>query len=188
MEGAGAVESAGDVNRQREVGRISDDELAALSALDPAAATSTKSWELEVTSRALRRWAVIAVVVIMAAHIFMSLVVDVGSTGAAITGVDKWSFTGVGIILSGVAFIGLRRPRVRVNADGVEVRNFIGTRFYPWTVIYGLSFPRGSRVARLELPDFEYVPMWAMLAADSSTIVDDVNAFRALEAAYMPQD
>ena len=43
-------------------------------------------------------------------------------------------------------------------------------------------------MAHLELPEFEYVPMWALQAGDKSTIMDSVNKFRALEARYMPQD
>ena len=87
-----------------------------------------------------------------------------------------------------VIFIGLHRPRVRANEDGVDVRNFIGSRFYPWAVIYGLSFPETARVARLELPEFEYVPMWAFLAADGADCVTAVEKFRELEAQYMPED
>ena len=92
------------------------------------------------------------------------------------------------MLFATVIFIGLHRPRVRANEDGVDVRNFIGSRFYPWAVIYGLSFPETARVARLELPEFEYVPMWAFLAADGADCVTAVEKFRELEAQYMPED
>ncbi|WP_286955093.1 PH domain-containing protein, partial [Corynebacterium sp. UBA4397] len=62
------------------------------------------------------------------------------------------------------------------------------TRFYPWQVLYGLSFPEGDRMARLELPNFEYVPVWALQSGDKSTVIDSVRRFRDLEAKYMPQD
>ncbi|WP_193702279.1 MULTISPECIES: PH domain-containing protein [unclassified Corynebacterium] len=176
-----------DTSRQHS-SALSDADLQRYNAADPTAVVSTKPWELVVTSPRMRTLAWVAVVVIMAVHIFMSAVVGVGDTGAALTTVDHFAFFGVGVVISLVAWIGLTRPRVRVNADGVEVRNFIGTRFYHWSVIYGLSFPRGSRMARLELPDFEYVPMWAMQSADRTSIVSEVEAFRALEAQYMPQD
>ncbi|MDP9851122.1 PH domain-containing protein [Corynebacterium lowii] len=174
--------------QQLQGGGLSEADFQRYNAADPTAMVSTKPWELEVTSPRLRLISWIAVVVILAVHIFMSAVVGVGDTGAAVTTIDKFAFFGVGVVIAIVVFIGLNRPRVRVNADGVEVRNFIGTRFYHWSVVYGLAFPRGSRMARLELPDFEYVPMWAMQAADRASIVRDVEAFRALEAQYMPQD
>lgn len=167
---------------------LSDRDVAFFNALDPHAVTSTKPWELEITSRWLKRVALAAVVVIMAVHIFMGIVVDAEFTGAAVTTLDKLAFPGIGLILSVFTYWGLVRPRVRVNSDGVEVRNILGTRFYPWVVIYGLSFPRGSRMARLELPDFEYVPLWAIQSADKERAVSAVKEFRTLEARYMPED
>ena len=149
--------------------------------------TSTAPWELVVTSTKLKQWTWAGVVVIMAIHIFMALVVRLGYTGAAVTTVDQWSFIGIGIIFSGIWMLGLR-PRVRVNKDGVEVRNFLNPQFYPWEIVHGLSFPKNSRTARLELPDFEFVSMWAFQAADGNRVVDAVNSFRLLEDAYLPED
>ncbi|WKD59231.1 PH domain-containing protein [Corynebacterium caspium] len=162
--------------------------LAKYTALDPNAAISVKPWEFVASSRTMKRIAIIWVIIVMIVHIFMGLVVGIGYTGAAVTTIDKWAFIGIGLVISVVCYIGLSRPRIRANSDGVEVRNFIGTRFYPWTVIYGLSFPRGSRMARLELPEFEFMPVWALQAADRNQIVEKITAFRALEAKYMPQD
>ena len=68
------------------------------------------------------------------------------------------------------------------------MRNIIGSRFYPWQVIYGLSFPEGDRMARLELPEFEFVPVWALQSGDRERAMRDVRTFRALEAKYMPED
>ena len=174
--------------RAAQTRKLSDEELIYLNALDPHAQTSTKPWKLTVKSRFLRRVALAWVVLVMAVHIFMAAVVDVEFTGVAITGIDKFAFVGVGIIISIVSWVCLTRPRVRANEDGVEVANIIGTRFYPWLVIYGLSFPKGSRMARLELPDFEYVPLWAIQAGDKEQALDAVAKFRELEAQYMPED
>ncbi|MEX3514100.1 MULTISPECIES: PH domain-containing protein [unclassified Corynebacterium] len=168
--------------------QLSEEELLAYTRIDPFAQTSNKPWELEVKSPYLRKLAVIVVIVVMAIHIFMGLTLDIEFTGATVTTIDKFAFPGVGVLLSILFWLILTRPRVRANEDGVEIRNIVGTRFYPWAVIYGLSFPEGARMARLELPEFEYVPMWALQAGDKSTIMDSVNEFRALEARYMPQD
>ena len=162
------------------------DNIQRLVAAD-AATTTTKPWELEVTSQRLKIVAVLAIIIVMGVHIFMASVVASGNTGAAVTTIDQWAFVGIGLIISAVCLT-IMRPRVRANEDGVDVRNFIGSRFYPWAVIYGLSFPETARVARLELPEFEYVPMWAFLAADGADCVTAVEKFRELEAQYMPED
>lgn len=169
-------------------GLTNDDEVAYLNALDPHATTTTKPWELEITSRFLRNVAIGWIPLVMAVQVFMAWAVDAEFTGVAITGLDKFAFIGVGIIISVLSWIALTRPRVRANEDGVQVRNIVGTRFYPWVVIYGLSFPKGSRMARLELPEFEYVPLWAIQSGDKERALEDVKRFRELEAKYMPQD
>lgn len=178
-----------DIRAHGPVGATANDrDVALFNALDPYAVTSSKPWEIEIVSHFLRRVAVVAVIVIMAAHIFAGVVVDDEFTGAAITTADKFAFPAIGLILSVCVWLALSRPRVRANEDGVEVRNIIGTRFYPWVVIYGLSFPRGSRMARLELPEFEYVPLWAIQSGDKERAIESVKAFRRLEARYMPED
>lgn len=169
-------------------GGLSERQAYSYNALDPTAVTSTKPWELEIRSKRLKVLAWVVVAVVMAVHIFMGAVVDIAYTGASITPIDKWAFVGVGVIVSVLGYLAFTRPRVRANTDGVEVRNIVGTRFYPWAVIYGLSFPQGSRMARLELPEFEYVPLWAVQAADGAGVVKAVADFRELEAKYMPQD
>ena len=168
--------------------RISEEELLAYYKADPFAMTSTKPWELEVKSPYLRKLAIIAICVIMPIHIFMGVTVDIEFTGASITLIDKFAFPGVGVVLSILAWIAFTRLRVRVNEDGVEVRNIVGTRFYPWIAIYGLSFPEGARMARLELPDFEFVPLWAIQSGDKASVISTVRKFRELESQYMPED
>ncbi|MFP7365700.1 PH domain-containing protein [Corynebacterium callunae] len=171
----------------QQAGGLSDAELQEYTAAF-AGTTTTKPWELVVTSKTMKRLAWVVVVVVMAVHIFMGAVVGVDFTGAAVTTVDKLAFPGIGIVISVALYFAFTRARVRANGDGVEVRNFVGTRFYPWAVIYGMSFPKGNRVARLELPDFEYVPMWAFQSSDGQDVVQAVAAFRELENKYMPED
>ncbi|AWB81848.1 hypothetical protein C3B44_05320 [Corynebacterium yudongzhengii] len=167
---------------------MSDREVAYFNALDPHASYTTKEWEFEARSKFLRRLSIALIVLVMAIHIWVGFTVDIEYTGATITTLDKWAFPGVGLIISVLIWFALNRPRIRANSDGVEVRNIIGTRFYSWYVIYGLSFPQGSRMARLELPEFEYVPIWALQSADGAHTIQKVSEFRELEAKYMPQD
>lgn len=116
---------------------LSDAEIQAYVAAD-AALTTTKPWKLEVTSRRMKLYAFLAAGVTLAIHIFLAIVVAVGNTGTVVTVIDQWGYFLVGVLFATVIFIGLHRPRVRANEDGVDVRNFIGSRFYPWAVIYGL--------------------------------------------------
>lgn len=152
-----------------------------------ATSTTGEDWQLVVTSPWMRKLAWILIAVVMVVHIFMAVVSGVGDTGATVTGVDQVSFIGLGLLISAACLL-LRRPRVRVNRRGVEVRNIFGAQFYPWEMIHGLSFPRNSRSARLELPDFEFVPMMAMQIGDKATIAGTVEAFRTLEDQYMPDE
>lgn len=43
-------------------------------------------------------------------------------------------------------------------------------------------------MARLELPEFEFVPVWALQSGDKDSVIDKVRRFRDVEAKYMPQD
>ena len=177
-----------DQHRAGQGGKVlSDAELQRYVAAD-AALTTTRPWLLEVASRRMNMLAIIAAVVILAVHIFLAIVVAIGDTGTTVTLVDQWGYFLVGVLFGALAFVALRRPRLRANEDGVQVQNFIGSRFYPWSVIYGLNFPEGAKVARLELPEFEYVPLWALQAADGVDCLQAVEAFRKLEAQYMPED
>lgn len=144
-------------------------------------------WLLEIRSPFLKRLAFICIAVVMVIHLFMAFIVGVGDTGVTITGLDQLSFVGIGILFSLVCLF-LTRPRVRVSADGVEVRNIVNAQFYSWQLIHGLSFPRNAKMARLELPDFEFVPMMALNIYDKDTIAQNVERFRLLEDRYMPED
>ena len=168
--------------------RMSEEQLLAYTSADPFAQTSSTPWEYEATSPYLRKVAIIWIILVMAAHLFMGFTVGLSFTGATVTTIDKFAFPGVGVVISILSWLALTRPRLRANSDGVEIRNILGTRFYPWQVIYGLSFPEGSRMARIELPDFEYVPVWALQSGDKQNVITKVRSFRDLEARYMPQD
>lgn len=146
-----------------------------------------ENWELEVSSPFLKKVAWVLVVLIMAVHVFMAIVVAVGDTGVTVSAADQWGFIGIGLVFSFVA-LSLLRPHVKVNSEGVEVRNIVNGQFYPWEIIHGLSFPQEAKWARLELPDFEFVPMMALNIYDKQLIAQRVEDFRQLEDRYMPFD
>lgn len=164
-----------------------EEEIRRFTAID-AALTTDAPWDLVVTSRRMKLWAVVSALLVIAIHVFLAFAVAVGDTGTAVTVTDQWGYFLAGLIFAGAFFAALWRPRIRANKDGVEVRNFIGTSFYPWTVIYGLNFPADARIARLELPDFEYVQLWALQQADGESCAQAVRKLRELEATYMPKE
>lgn len=43
-------------------------------------------------------------------------------------------------------------------------------------------------MARLELPEFEYMPLWAIQVSDGADTIQAVRKFRELEAQYMPEE
>ncbi len=78
------------------------------------------------------------------------------------------------------------RPRLRVGAPGVAVRNLFGYRLIPWSEVVGVTFPRGARWARVDLPDDEYIPVMAIQAVDKDRAVDAMDRVRGLLADYRP--
>ena len=78
------------------------------------------------------------------------------------------------------------RPRLRVGRPGLSVRNLLGDRLVPWSEVVGVSFPAGSRWARIDLPDDEYIPLMAIQAVDKDRAVDAMDTVRSLLARYRP--
>lgn len=164
----------------------SERDITRMVALDPTI-SSSKPWKFEIRSPYLTKVMIVVMMLVVLGAAFMTVAVGMDENGAALTVADDLAFVGIGIIGLFLCLL-IRRPRVRANEDGVEVRNFLGTRFYPWEIVYGLAFPKGDRWARLELPEFEFVPMLAFQAGDGEHVVRKVHEFRELENAYMPDE
>ena len=49
-----------------------------------------------------------------------------------------------------------------------------------------MSFPRGARWARVDLPDDEYIPVMAIQAVDKERAVEAMDNVRGLLARYRP--
>ncbi|WP_397519146.1 PH domain-containing protein [Rhodococcus pyridinivorans] len=145
-------------------------------------------WDLEVRPEKMRRWVVVAAVVVMAIHIFAALVLrGGGDTGVNLRVVDQIAILAIGVVLTGGVLL-FTRPRLRAGADGVSVRNVVAERHIPWTDVRGLFFDQGAPWARLELPFDEYVPVVAIQARDGELAVDALERFRELESRYTVPD
>ena len=129
--------------------------------------------------RKVRVIAGIVAVVLLAAFTAAGLLMLRTHTGAYFTLSDQVAMIGIGVFLAGGA-LWFTRPRVRADAEGVEVRNLLGARRFPWAEVEQVSFPDGSPWARLELPHDEYVPVVAIQAIDGEHAVTAMRELRRI--------
>jgi len=100
-------------------------------------------------------------------------------TGAIFQASDQVAMIGVGVLLGGACLL-FAMPRVRADADGIEVRNVLLSRRFAWSDVLSVTFPDGASWARLELPDDEYYSVMAVQAVDRARAVEAVRALRHL--------
>jgi hypothetical protein len=151
----------------------------------PAARGDGDVWDLEVRPRLMPYFAYGAAFLIAAAHIVVGLLLKVRSSGVIFQTSDQVAVAGLGIVIAGGVLL-FTRPRLRVGAAGLSVRNLFGYRLMPWSQVVGVSFPVGKRWAQVDLPDDEYVPVMAIQAVDKERAVDAMEAVRALMTRYRP--
>lgn len=142
-------------------------------------------WDLEVRPHLTPYFAYTAAFVIAAAHITVGVLLKIRSSGVIFQTADQVAMAGLGIVIAGCVLL-LARPRLRVGAAGVAVRNLLGYRLIPWSQVDGVSFPAGARWARVDLPHDEYIPVMAIQAVDKERAVDAMDTLRALVARYRP--
>lgn len=141
------------------------------------------TWDLEVRSHLTPYFAYGAAVVILVAHIGVGFALKIGSSGVVFQTADQVSIALLGLVIAGAVSL-LARPRLRVGAEGISVRNAFGYRLVPWSQVVDVSFPVGARWARIDLPDDEYIPVLAIQAVDKDRAVDAMDAVRALVDKY----
>ena len=126
------------------------------------------------------RWvAWICAVALFAVMLTVALFLRSASTGVYFRTADQVAMVLLGLMLS-LGVLMLTLARVRATEDGVEVRNLLITRELPWSAVVDVTFPSGSRWARLELPDDEYLPVSAIQLVDGERAVVAMRELRAL--------
>ena len=143
------------------------------------------SWDAEVRPHRMPYFAWAAAVLIAAIHVAVALLLKIRDTGVFFRTVDQAAFVGLGLIVGGAILL-LTRPRLRVGAAGLSVRNLFGDRLVPWSAVVGVSFPVDKRWARIDLPDDEYIPVMAIQAVDKERAVAAMDTVRASVARYRP--
>jgi hypothetical protein len=142
-------------------------------------------WDVEIRPHLTPYFAYAAAVVILVAHIAVGALLKMSSTGVVFQTADQVAMGLLGVVIAGAVLL-FTRPRLRVGAAGVAVRNLLTYRLIPWSDVVDVSFPRGARWARVDLPDDEYVPVMAIQAVDRDRAVDAMDRVRALRDRYRP--
>jgi hypothetical protein len=143
------------------------------------------SWEAQVRPRLTPCFAYAAAFVIAAAHIAVGLLLKLKSSGVIFRTADQVAIATLGIVIAGFVLL-FARPRLRVGAAGLSVRNLLGDRLVPWPDVVSVSFPAGARWARIDLPDDEYIPLMAIQAVDKDRAVEAMDTVRTLLSRYRP--
>jgi hypothetical protein len=142
-------------------------------------------WDLEVRPHLTPYFAYGAAALILAAHVAVGVLLKIASTGVIFQTADQVAIALLGAVIAGIVCL-FARPRLRIGASGVAVRNLLGYRLIPWSDVVGVSFPVGARWARVDLPDDEYVPVLAIQAVDKNRAVDAMDRVRDLVERYRP--
>ena len=140
---------------------------------------------LTVRPHRISLYAGIASLLVIAVTLFVAIRLRTSDTGVIFRTSDA-----VSIILLGLAFAAglmlVARPRLRVSADGLRVRNILGERYVPWALIRRIAFPEGAVWAQLDMADDELMPVMAIQAMDRSRAVEALRAAREIQAAHGP--
>jgi hypothetical protein len=140
-------------------------------------------WDVEIRPHLTPYFAYGAAVLILAAHVTVGALLKIASTGVIFTTADQVAIALLGVVIAGLVLL-FSRPRLRVGAQGVAVRNLLTYRLIPWSDVVDVSFHRGARWARVDLPDDEYVPVLAIQAVDKERAVEAMNTVRELLDRY----
>lgn len=140
-------------------------------------------WDLQVRPHRSPYFVYAAAVMILAIHVTVGALLKIASTGVIFQTADQVAIALLGVVIAGAVLL-LARPRLRIGAAGVAVRNLFGYRLIPWSQVVDVSFPRGARWARVDLPDDEYIPVMAIQAVDKDRAVDAMDQVRGLVRRY----
>jgi hypothetical protein len=142
-------------------------------------------WDLEIRPHLTPYFAYGAALVFVASGVILGLLLKIRSSGVIFQTADQIAFALLGVVMGGLVML-FARPRLRIGSKGVAVRNLLGYKLIPWSDVVGVSFPRGARWARVDLPDDEYVPVMAIQAVDKDRAVDAMDQVRDLLVRYRP--
>lgn len=124
----------------------------------------------------------IGAVLIVALFVVIAALLTTAYTGVYFRTADQVALVLIGLFMAGGLLL-VARPRVRADAEGIEVRNIVSTQHIAWTDVVRVAFPDGASWARLDLPGDEYLHVMAIQAVDGERSVAAMRELRALHAA-----
>ncbi|MGB3485326.1 MAG: PH domain-containing protein [Mycobacterium sp.] len=148
--------------------------------------TRDTDWDLTVRPHLTPYFAYAAAFIIAAAHIVVGFLLKVGQTGVIFQTSDQVGIALVGVVIAGAVLM-FSRPRLRIGPAGISVRNLVNDKLIPWADVVDVSFPPGARWARLDLPDYEYIPLMAIQSVDKDRAVTAMENVRAALEKYQHQ-
>ena len=125
--------------------------------------------------------AAVAVVVVFTAVSF-GLTGQTGTGPAVFQRGDQAAMIGLGLCFAAGLLLFLR-PKVEADANGVRVRNVIGSYDLPWSVVRAVLFERGASFASLELLDDDLITIVALQIVDKEYALEGDRSLRELHAA-----
>ncbi len=140
-------------------------------------------WDVVLRPHVTPLFAYAAAVVVAVVAVIAAVFMRITSTGVVFRTADQIAVAGVGLIVAGAILL-LARPRLRIGPAGLGVRNVLGYRLIPWADVVAVSFPVGAHWARVDLPDYEYIPVLAIQAVDRERAVNAMDTLRELVAKY----
>ena len=142
-----------------------------------------RQWDVVIRPRRTASLAYAVAFVIAAAGITVGVLSKVAGTGAYYRPADQVALAGLALVIAAAVLL-LARPRLRVGPAGIAVRNLLGERLIPWNEVVDVSFPK--RWARVDIADYEYVPVLAIQSFDRERAVAAMETVRTLMARYRP--
>ena len=140
---------------------------------------------LLVRPRRIAIYAGIASAVVLATMVVIGLLLRGTSAGVQFRVSDQIGLIGVGVLMAAIIMTAAR-PRLRVFATGLGVRNVFGEKLFPWEGIVRVAFPEGSPWAQLILADDDTYMVMAIQAMDRQRAVNALREVRALHEKYGP--
>lgn len=140
---------------------------------------------LTVRPRRMAIWATIAATLVVGSMVVMGLLLKGMDAGVTFRLADQIGLIGIGLVM-GTVIMTAARPRLRVDANGLWVRNLTWEAFVPWDQVTRVAFPVGSPWAQLVIPSEETKPVMAIQAMDRERALTALEALRALHGQYGP--
>ncbi len=138
---------------------------------------------VEATPRRMRIWFTLMALLVVVVMVVVSVLLKSSTTGVvAFRTSDQVATMGIGLLM-GAAILYCARPRMTAGAEGVVVRNIVGTHHVPWEQVGAVRFDEHSPWASLLLRNEDEMSVLAVQAADGERAVHAVEGMRALLAA-----